>query len=78
MVVIITVIITDNVAALPTVFLMPFISPAPKRCAVKTVKPAVRPSIKPIIKNMIVPTLPTAARAVVPTNLPTIIVSTIL
>ena len=62
-VVIMTVAATDRIAAIPTLFFMASISPAPKRCEVSTVKPAVNPVINPRIKNMIVPVAPTAASA---------------
>ena len=67
-----------NTAAPPTVCRIAFISPAPNFCAVSTVNPAVIPSTNPKIRNMIVPVLPTAANAFVPTNFPTITVSAIL
>ena len=68
----------ERIAAPPTVCRIAFMSPAPNFWAVSTVKPAVMPRTKPMIRNMIVPVLPTAARAFVPTNFPTIIVSAIL
>ena len=46
---------------------------APKDWATGIVKPAVSPKAAPIIKLFIEPTLPTAARAFVPTKRPTII-----
>ena len=69
---------SDKTPAPATVRRMPFISPAPNFCAVNTVKPAVIPTTKPYSINMIVPVLPTAASALLPTNLPTMIVSAIL
>ncbi len=69
---------TERTAAPPTVCRIAFISPAPNFWAVSTVNPAVIPSTNPMIRNMIVPVLPTAARAFVPTNFPTMIVSAIL
>ena len=41
-------------------------------------KPAVKPITNPFTKKTIAPVDPTAARASTPTNLPTIIVSTML
>ncbi len=69
---------TDNTAALPTVWRIAFMSPAPNFCAVSTVNPALIPQTNPRTKNIMVPVLPTAASAFVPTNFPTITVSAIL
>ena len=63
---------------LTAVFRIPVMSPAPNRWAVRMVKPVVMPNASPVIRNMIVPVLPTAARALVLTNWPTMIESTIL
>ena len=71
-----TVTIRESTAALPTLFFIPSISPAPKRWAVRIVNPVVSPCRKPRIRNMIVPVAPTAASAFTPTYLPTITVST--
>ena len=69
---------TVSTDAVKTERLSPFISPAPNFCAVRRVNPVVMPEAKPVIRNMIVPVLPTAASAPVPTNCPTMIVSAIL
>ena len=56
----------------------PFSSFAPKRWAVITANPAVKPVTKPITRKFIGPVVPTAAKALVPSNRPTMIVSAIL
>ena len=70
--------ITVSTAAVKTLRRIPFISPAPNLWAVRMVKPVPRPVAKPVIKNIIVPVLPTAASAPVPTNWPTMMVSAML
>ena len=56
----------------------PFISPAPKRCAVMIDIPELNPCTKPITKNWIAPVAPTAANDVTPKVCPTTNVSEIL
>ncbi len=69
---------TERMAAQPTVFRIPSMSPAPKRWEVSTVKPTVMPIRLVMMRNMMVPVEPTAASALFPTNFPTMIVSAML
>ena len=70
--------ITVKVIALATALRRPLSSFAPNLCDTNTANPLVNPVANPLTKNTIDPVDPTAAKASTPTNLPTIIVSTIL
>ena len=76
--VMITVTKRDKITALPILFFIPSLSPAPNLWAVSTVKPVVSPCVKPSIRKTTEPVAPTAANASRPTKRPTIMVSTIL
>ena len=67
-----------KIILLATAFLIPSSSFAPNFWATKTANPLVSPNIIPFTKKNNEPVEPTAASAFTPTNLPTIIVSTIL
>ena len=76
--VIIIVKIAVNFILLATAFFTPSSSFAPNFWETNMEKPLVNPIIIPFTKKNIEPVEPTAANASTPTNLPTIIVSTIL
>ena len=75
---IITVNTIVSVILLATAFFTPFSSFAPNFCATKTANPLVSPNTRPFTKKNSELHAANAASALTPTNLPTIIVSTIL
>ena len=74
----IIVAIIDKVIELATAFFTPASSLAPYFWEISTANPLVSPITNPFTKNTMELVVPTAANASTPTNLPTIIVSTIL